>query len=56
MNLDKVTRVEIIDSTNGRIFVAYFDNAGADAYLQDDGQTLKVFATGAMIDYSKGIK
>lgn len=56
MNLDKVTRVEVTDATTGRVFVGYFDKAGADAYLQDDGRTLKVFTTGTKIDYSEGVK
>lgn len=46
MDLNKVTRVEVIDYT-GRIFSAYFDNEGGDAYLQDDGRTLKIFMNGS---------
>lgn len=46
MNLENVTRVDVIDYT-GRIFSAYFDSEGGDAYLQDDGRTLKIFMNGS---------
>lgn len=41
----KATRIEVIDAT-GRVFVGYFDTAGASMSVQDDGQTIKLFARG----------
>lgn len=40
-----VTRIEVIDK-QGRSYVGYYDQPGADVQIQDDGQTLKVFAQG----------
>lgn len=38
-----ITRVEIIDDT-GRAFVRYYETAGVELHVQDEGRTLKVFA------------
>lgn len=46
---DKVTRVEVIDST-GRAFVQYYEPGGAFFDLQDAGRTLKLFA-GVPLDF-----
>ena len=40
LDISKVSRVEVIDD-NGRAFVLH--NCSAQAYLQDDDRTLKVF-------------
>lgn len=41
----RVNRVEVIDRS-GRVYVGYFDAAGANLALQDEGRTLKVFMDG----------
>jgi len=43
--LQKVTRVEVIDST-GRVFSRFYEAGSRGVYLelQDDDRTLKVFA------------
>jgi len=46
--LPKVTRVEVVDST-GRAFVGYYKNVGVTVSMQDDDQTIKIFA-GERID------
>ena len=40
LKIPKVTRVEVIDDT-GRAYVKW--NIKAEAHLQDDGRTLKIF-------------
>lgn len=42
MNLDKVTRVEVIERGSGRLLVLR-NAARVELSLQDDGKTLKVF-------------
>lgn len=44
LSLPAVTRVEVIDST-GRAFTRHYDLAGASVSVQDDGRTVKVFAS-----------
>ena len=43
IQMPRVTRVEVIDST-GRAFVAYYE-PGIEVHVQDDGRTLKIFAS-----------
>ena len=42
LNTQKVTRVEVIDST-GRVYVNWNPDNVVEVQLQDDGKTLKVF-------------
>lgn len=44
----RLSRIEVIDPT-GRVYVGYFDAAGANLALQDEGRTLKVFMRGQEI-------
>lgn len=46
LQLESVTRIEVIDATSGRTFVGYFDAPGAEVHLQDQGRTIKIFAEG----------
>lgn len=48
-----VTRVEVIDAT-GRVFVGYFDIAGAEIHQQDEGRTIKIFTEGVKVPPVKG--
>lgn len=45
INLTAVTRVEVITTTEGRIFTHRKPNPGVDVQIQDGGRTLKVFTT-----------
>lgn len=44
MNLDKVTRLEVIDDL-GRTYVNWDKRNKIELSLQDDGKTLKIFIT-----------
>lgn len=49
---ENITRIEIIDGDSNRIFVGYFDTAGAELSFQDNERTLKIFADGHKIPMS----
>lgn len=51
MEADKLTRVEVIDATSGRVFVGYFDAPGAELHYQDNDRTLKIFMNGKIKTY-----
>lgn len=55
-NLEKVTRIEIIDHTKdgeGRVFVKWQDNLNVTLDFQDSGRTLKVFLTDRVMHSAK---
>ena len=55
LSLPQVTRVEVIDSS-GRAFTRRYDTAGASVHVQDDGATIKVFATESQEPAASGQK